>query len=193
MSKGATPEKLRTFFSACAQRSFRELGVHDAAITDYVTDVLTAFARTDALYTVRTPVGRRVDTLVEMLSRHYADLQPEFGDARIDRNEREFRKYIGDYALFMSGLFRVFIEKHGVLDYYFQEGQRAYRKVSELDVQRYQSGFLLFEELAENFELYSGALDYMRKSTFALSNRENPFGQFLRQVEGWFQAAWSEN
>ena len=93
----------------------------------------------------------------------------------------------------MSGLFRAYIEKIGVLDYYVREGQRSYQTVSELDVSLYQTGFQLFEELAKNFEYYSGALDYMRKVSFGPSPQENPFGQFLRQVEGWVQTSWSKN
>ena len=193
MSKAQASSSLREFFSACAQKSFRELGLHDPAITDYVTDVLTTFARTDALYQISTPLTQRSDNLITALGQFYAGMQPSIQGQSADRQEREFRKYTGDYVLFMSGLFRAFVEKKGVLDYYFQEGQRSYRKVSELDVQLYQSGFLLFDELAKNFEFYSGALDYMRKSIFASAAKENPFGQFLRHVEGWFRQNWSEN
>ena len=93
----------------------------------------------------------------------------------------------------MSGLFRSYSEKTGVLDYYFQEGSRSYWKVSELDLALYQTGFLLFQELSKNFEYYSGALDYMRKACFAAGPGEDPFGQFLHQVEGWIKVNLSEN
>jgi len=107
--------------------------------------------------------------------------------------EREMRKYMGDYTLFMSGLFRTYIEKCGVLDLYLREGRRSYWQVSELDLTLYQTGFLLFQELSKNFEYYSGALDYMRKAYFTSSPGEDPFGQFLRQVEGWMKVSLSDN
>ena len=194
MGKGQQNGELHQFFRACIKRSFRELGLHDPAISNYVSDVLTAFARTDALYRVQAPHHKgNAHTLVDILSEHYVEAQPHILEQSKAKREREFRKYVGDYALFMSGLFRAFVENNQALDYYFQEGQRSYQKVSELDAALYQTGFLLFEELAHNFELYSGALDYMRKSTFATHASEAPFGDFLRQVEGWFHMTWSEN
>ena len=65
------------------------------------------------------------------------------------------------------------------------EGQRSYRAVSELDLTMFRTGFLLFEQLAKNFEDYSGALDYMRKAYFAPQPGHSPFVEFLRQIEGW--------
>ena len=186
----ASNDRLKSFFLQCAQRSFRELGLHDSAITDYIASVLSVFAHTDHLYRIQTPQGRRLDSVVEMLS---ASLTPATQGQRPIEREREFRKYVGDYTLFMSGLFRTHIEQHGVLEYYFTEGRRSYWKVSELDVARYHTGFLMFQELSKNFEYYSGALDYMRKAYFAPSPGEDPFKQFLRNVEGWMKTKLSHN
>jgi len=145
-------DRLKSFFLQCAQQSFHELGLNDSVITDYVASVLTTFAHTDHLYRVRTPKGRHLDSVVEMLS---AYLNPADQLQHPVQREREFRKYVGDYTLFMSGLFRAHVEQDGVLDYYFSEGRRSYLKVSELDVALYHTGFLLFQELSKNFE-YTG-------------------------------------
>jgi hypothetical protein len=190
MGKTISGDRLKSFFFECARKSFWELGLNDHAVIEYIASVLTAFAHTDQLYRLRAPSGRRLDSVVEMLSAHAA--APPTPQPRVMR-EREMRKYVGDYTLFMSGLFRTFIEKHGVLDYYLQEGRRSYWKVSELDLALYHTGFLLFQELSKNFECYSGALDYMRKAYFAPGAGGDPFGQFLRQVEGWMKANLSDN
>lgn len=186
----ASNDRLKSFFLQCARQSFRELGLNDSAITDYIASVLTTFAHTDHLYRVQTPSGKRLDSVVEMLS---AYLDPANQPQHPVQREREFRKYVGDYTLFMSGLFRTNIEQHGVLEYYFSEGRRSYWKVSELDVALYQTGFLMFQELSKNFEYYSGALDYMRKAYFAPAPGEDPFKQFLRNVEGWMKTNLSDN
>lgn len=186
----ANGNRLKSFFFQCAQRSFHELGLHDAAIVDYVANVLTTFAHADRLYRLRAPSGRRLDSIVEMLGMYLAQ-HPEQHHP-VER-ERELRKYVGDYTLFMSGLFRAHIEQYGVLDYYLTEGRRSYWKVSELDVTLYHTGFLLFQELSKNFEYYSGALDYMRKAYFMPTPGEDPFGQFLRSVEGWMKSNLSDN
>lgn len=190
MRKTITGDRLKSFFLECARKSFWDLGLHDNAVIEYVSDMLTVFAHSDQLYRVRTVDGRRLSSLVEILS---AQIEASASRQPRAQQERELRKYVGDYTLFMSGLFRSYIEKTGVLDYYLQEGQRSYWKVSEMDLARYQTGFLLFQELSKNFEYYSGALDYMRKSCFTPSTGENLFGQFLRQVEGWMKIGLSQN
>lgn len=190
MSKSLSNNQLHDFFLEHTRKSFWELGLIDQAVIGYVADVLTAFVRTDHLYRVRAPNGKRLTSLVEILSEQI-ETHP-VAHSSLWR-EREVRKYVGDYALFMSGLFRTYVEKIGVLDYYVHEGQQSYHKVSELELSLYQTGFQLFQELSKNFEYYSGALDYMRKVYFGPSPNDNPFGQFLRQIEGWVQTHWSNN
>jgi hypothetical protein len=192
MGKTISGDRLKVFFFECARKSFWELGLNDQAVIEYIANVLTAFAHTDQLYRLRAPSGRRLDSVVEMLSARAATTSAAMPQPPVLR-EREMRKYVGDYTLFMSGLFRSYIEKTGVLDYYMQEGRRSYWKVSELDLALYQTGFLLFQELSKNFEYYSGALDYMRKACFAAGPGDDPFGQFLRQVEGWIKVTLSDN
>jgi hypothetical protein len=192
MGKTISGDRLKVFFFECARKSFWDLGLNDQAVIEYIANVLTAFAHTDQLYRLRAPSGRRLDSVVEMLSAPATPPSSPTPQPPVLR-EREIRKYVGDYTLFMSGLFRSYIEKTGVLDYYVQEGRRSYWKVSELDLALYQTGFLLFQELSKNFEYYSGALDYMRKACFATRPGENPFDQFLRQVEGWMKDNLSNN
>ena len=190
MRKTIAGDRLKFFFLECARKSFWDLGLHDNAVIEYVSDMLTTFAHSDQLYRIQATDGRRLNSVVDMLSAQIETATPQ--QPRVQQ-ERELRKYVGDYTLFMSGLFRSSIEKTGVLNYYLQEGRRSYWKVSEMDLALYQTGFLLFQELSQNFEYYSGALDYMRKSCFAPSSGENPFGQFLRQVEGWMKIGLSDN
>jgi hypothetical protein len=190
MGKTISGDRLKSFFFECARKSFWDLGLTNHTVIEYIANVLTAFAHTDQLYRLRAPNGRQLDSVVEMLSAHAAASptpQPQVV------REREIRKYVGDYTLFMSGLFRTYSEKTGVLEYYLQEGRRSYWKVSELDLTLYQTGFLLFQELSKNFEYYSGALDYMRKACFSSSASALPFGQFLQQVEGWMKVNLSDN
>jgi len=189
MSKPITLDRLKPFFLQLARQSFWDLGIADDQVVEYVAGVLTDFARTDSLYRIRSTPGRRLDSIVEIL----AETQPQTLQQTPVHWEREVRKYLGDYTLFMSGIFRTHVEKTGVLDYYLEEGRKSYWKVSELDLSLYRAGFLLFQELSKNFEYYSGALDYMRKAHFASQPGEHPFGQFLKQVEGWIKTGLSDN
>ena len=180
--------KLGGFFLSLIRKSFGQLGVGDQQIVEYVASVLTDFSRTDHLLAIRDAEGRRLSSVVEML---LAQLGP---DARTRvHGERALRKHVGDYTLFMSGLFRKHVERNGYLDYYFEEGARSYRAVSTLDLSLYRPGFLVFEELSKGFEHYAGALDYMRKCSFAPAPNEDPFGGFFAQIEGWARAGRSDN
>ncbi|MPZ75984.1 MAG: hypothetical protein GEU77_05625 [Deltaproteobacteria bacterium] len=165
------------------------MGIYDATVATYVADVLTDFARTDSLYRIRSAAGRKVESVVEMLSQ---EINVPANENQL-LHERETRKYVGDYALFMSGMFRGYVQGQGFLDYYIKEGSRSYWTVSELDVSLYRTGFILFQELSKKFEYYSGALDYARKAYFAAQPGEDPFAGFLRQVDGWIKVNVTEN
>ena len=189
MQRNISTDRLHNFFHDLTRQSFWQLGINDATVARYVADVLTDFASSDRLYRVRSRAGKKTDSVVEIL----AGSRPESaGEGRLLR-ERALRKYLGDYTLFMSGIFRSYVEKTGVLDYYLQEGRRSYWTVSELDLSLYRAGFILFQELSKKFEYYSGALDYMRKAYFAPESGEEPFAGFLRQVEGWIRINLTEN
>jgi hypothetical protein len=180
---------LRDFFRQLARKTFGDLGLFDSEVVTYVAGVLADFARADRLHRLRTAGGRPVDSVVDILTR------PETAPpgALPLLHQRELRKYIGDYTLFMSGMFRGHVERQGFLDFYIEEGRQSYWKVSEVDVSLYRTGFLLFQELSKKFEYYSGALDYMRKTYFALAPGQDPFADFLEQIEHWLKVGLSSN
>jgi hypothetical protein len=149
------------------QRNFTaNLGWPDAEVIGYLTEVLVDFIHVDRLYKIRDMRGRRVEEVAEMLAEgdllHRAD--------SLER-ERTVHKHIGDYTLFMTGVFpefvrrlqtsKILISADAFLDY-IQVGKRSYRIVSE-----FPSGFPggpspLFRKLSENFELCVYGLGYVR-------------------------------
>jgi hypothetical protein len=132
-------------------------------------------------------------TVAEYVADVLTEEQPALAAESDLLRERSRRKYVGDYALFMSGIFRKHVEGKGSLDYYLQEGSRSYWKVSELDLSLYNTGYYLFQELSKKFEYYSGALDYVRMACFAAAPGEDPFAGFVRRIEGWMKVNLSEN
>lgn len=189
MEKRPVSNRLHGFFLNLTRQSFWQLGINDATVARYVADVLTDFARADSLYRVRSRAGKKLDSVVEIL----AESRRETAQENRLLRERALRKYLGDYTLFMSGIFRAHVEKSGSLDYYLREGSRSYWTVSELDLSLYRTGFILFQELSKKFEYYSGALDYMRKAYFTPDPGADPFAGFLRQIEGWIKINQTEN
>src|SRR5215471_5117187 len=92
---------LRKFFEGLVwQHFFDDIQLEDPAVAHYVSQLLADFAHVDSLYRIRNALGRRLEDVGEML----IESNPILGAASFDR-ERAVRKHVGDYALFMTGLF----------------------------------------------------------------------------------------
>jgi hypothetical protein len=166
---------LLAFFLPLTRRTCDELAVGDAAVAAYLADVLTDFARAEGLYRLVSPGGRRLASVVEMLGAGPPAPGPD--------GARAFHRYLGDFTLFMSGLFRPFVERGGFLGHYLAEGARAYARVAALDAEAPRGRPALYAELSRRFEHYAGALDYLRKVRFPGLAGPDPVRAFLREIE----------
>src|SRR6266516_2951247 len=79
---------------------FEDVRLEEPRVTTYVASLLADFARTENLYRIRDAQGKRLEEVGEML----VESNPLLEAASFDR-ERELRKHVGDYTLFMTGLF----------------------------------------------------------------------------------------
>ena len=166
--------ELRSFFDRAIRASFADLAIRDDATAGYLADLLTRFARTEQLY----PPGRslpRLETVVDML----LDAQAAWrDDSPWFRPEHEVavRRHIGDYTLFMTGIFPERVERIASTGYYISQGKRAYQFVSEHDRAGERSTAPIFRRLADRFESYTRTLDYARRVYFA-AHPQHPFFQ----------------
>jgi len=170
-------ESLYRLFHRLVNRSFSDLQTGDEALKGYVIDLLVRFARTDALYELEDPTGRQVDTVVGMLIE--ADRL-----SGVNANET-FRvlRHTGDYALFMSGIFRAYVERHGFLEWYMVEGPRSYRRASSVADGEADREILV--RMRRDFEQISGALDYMRKVYFGQVALRKGLDDLVRRFDLW--------
>jgi hypothetical protein len=168
---------IKSFFSGLVHTSFLDLGKEkDRDAAGYLIDMLTEFARTESLYKLRDSEGKKIQTIVEIL------LESKNTQAGGSGYEREVRKYVGDFALFMSGIFRDYVNRGSYLRYYMNEGMKSYFVVSRLDLERGEGNPIMFSKLSREFEFYSGALDYMRKVYFGPENQSDPFRSLASQL-----------
>jgi len=163
---------LRTLFGALAERAFAEkLGWPDFNVSKYVSTLLVDFTHTDQLYRIRSAGGEGVEAVVEML--YESEVTHE---ARSFEREREVHQHIGDFTLFMAGLFPEYLKriktagliyhKDFLVDY-IKAGKRSYRIVAEFgdgtnSTTEFRPSPPLFRKLSENFELCVVGLGYIR-------------------------------
>jgi len=171
------PERhpLRQLFSSVTERCFVEgLGWPDLEVTRYLAELLVDFTHMENVYKIRNAQGRPVEDVAEMLMEG-SSLDRA---TSVDR-ERAVHKHVGDYTLFMSGLFPEFLRRmkrqkvlaspDALLDY-VRTGKRSYRIVSEFSHSGYGAEALLFRRLSENFELCVYGLSYVRAELERLRN-----------------------
>ncbi len=157
---------LARFFDRVTRQAFGDLALDDPPAARYLADLLTRFARVDALYAVQAAAARRLETVADSLleiQKVWEWESPEFNPGA----ERTLRRHIGDYTLFMTGIFRDHVERLAVVGYYEHEGRSAYRFVAETARAAGEpADASLFRRLSERFDLYAGSLTYARKVYF---------------------------
>jgi hypothetical protein len=156
---------LPRFFESATRQTFADLRIDDPPALRYLTELLTRFVRTEALRTIRELPGRRLDTVADSLLAIQHAWDPDAPG--FDPNaERALRRQIGDYTLFMTGVFRDYVDRLSVTGYYEHEGRHAYRFVAEMARAGAEADAPLYRRLADRFEMYAGALTYARKVYF---------------------------
>lgn len=148
----------------------------DDHTTHYVVNLLTLFARSDALYE-STGDGYRLRPLASMLA-----------DAveASDETERNFTlQRVGDVALFIAGFFAAGLERAAVdVDYYVYMGGGAYHSLS-LHTRGTTRGRALspvFDELAAKFQDLVDVLNEVRDAARGESDTN-----LLRMYELWLK------
>ena len=166
LSTGGT-RSLRNFLGELVWRHFFEdVRLEEPQVATYVTALLADFARTENLYRIRNALGKRLEDVAAML----AESNPLLDAASFDR-EREVRKHVGDYTLFMTGLFpesvaRARRRQQSRVDAFVnfvQAGKESYAIVSSFDQFEYREEAPVFRRLSENFELCVVGLNLVKQ------------------------------
>jgi hypothetical protein len=175
---------LRQLFGALTEKSFTEhLGWPDPNVTSYVSNLLVDFSRTDQLYKIRNQQDKPVDTVVDLLFESEVLLEAQ----SLDR-ERAVHQHIGDFTLFMAGLFPEYLRrlKTASLIYhkdflvdYVKTGKRSYGIVAQIADNPSPDEPPLFKKLSENFELCVTALGFVRSD---LDRMRDPAYQKARDL-----------
>lgn len=172
---------LREFFHDALHGALerQHLSVEDQT-EHYVVNLLTLFARSDALYEQApqgtSDHGTRLKPLVVMLT--------EALEAPTPGERHRALQRLGDVSLFVAGFFaQSFARKLVDIDYHIAMGGRAYGALADA-LARTRSRVLgqVFAELAEKFQPMVDALNEVSESSYQHSDRD-----ILRLYELWLK------
>ena len=152
-------------FRSLADRAFDQTQLSDGDLHAYLSNLLADFAHMDQLYPLHDESGRRVKYLIDMQK------LPEGSSHR----QRQARcQYIGDYSLFILGMFPESLSYGRVSiphSYFSDTGRRSYLVASELETKSDRT--VVFRKLADKFEHCVVSLNWVREYT------RDPFYQYM--------------
>jgi hypothetical protein len=176
-AKGVVPvANLREFFRDSVHGALVKQHVAVNEQTEqYVVNVLTLFARSEALFE-QTPQGVRLKPLALMLG--------EALEAPTVPARNRCLQRLGDVSLFIAGfLAQGFAAKLVDLDYHIAMGGRAYGALAESTARgRGRVLAAVFAELAQKFQPLVDALNEVSESAYRHSDRD-----ILRLYEVWLK------
>ena len=167
---------LKEFFRDSLRGAFAKQHLEVEAQTEhYIVNLLTLFARSEALFE-RTAEGTRLKPLVVMLSEAMEASSPQDRQRGLQR--------LGDVSLFVAGFFaQGFARKLVDIDYHIAIGGSAYGTLAEA-LARGPRRVLgaVFSELAHKFQPLVDSLNELAESAYRHSDRD-----ILRLYEIWLK------
>lgn len=160
----------------------RHVGLRDSEVQDYVVNMLTEFCHAEQMLKVRDANERPLDDVGEML----LEADPIYGPAPSFDRERQVRKHIGDYTLFLAGMFPESINRirlrrqrlESLVDF-IKAGKESYFIVSRFDQFEYARLAPLFGKLAHQFESCVHGLNLVKGD---LDEMQHPIVKHDRQI-----------
>lgn len=176
---------LRELFSELVRRHFYSVAqIRNQQVASYVSELLVDFTHANNLYKIRDARGRRLDDVGEML----LESNPLLEASSFDR-ERQVRKHVGDYCLFMTGMFPESISSARRLKQmrvdafvdYARAGKESYAVVASFDQFEYRSEAPLYRQLSDRFELCVFGLNLVRQDIERL--RQQHYRSIMAAIE----------
>src|SRR6266446_10198548 len=165
------------YFYILVRQVFRRSGIMERAVADYVAEVLTEFSQMERTQCRVNGQVQPLDYFFEMLGA----LQTADDSTRF-----YIRAHIGNYSLFLSGIFpdriRFRAEVRGAPDlrYYEELGRSNYRVASDHRLARRYDLDGIFNTLAERFQTTRLALNDLGERLLTLGDLEPPIHALLK-------------
>jgi hypothetical protein len=179
--RGCLRVSARFYFYVLVRQVFRRSDIQERAVADYVAEVLAEFSRTERGRYAVPGQATPLDYFVEML----AALQ-----TADDRTNFFLRVHIGNYSLFLSGVFpnriRFRAEARGFpdLSYYEGLGRTQYRVASDHRLARRYELTEILGTLSERFQTSRLALNDIAERLFSIGDTDYTLEALLSANQG---------
>ena len=179
--RGCLRVSMHFYFYVLVRQIFVRSDLKDRAVADYVAEVLAEFARAEHARCVVPGAANPLDYFFEML----AALQ-----TADERTSFHIRAHIGNYSLFLSGVFperiRFRAERKGFpkLEYYEAIGRSQYRAASDHRLARRYELAHIFDTLSERFQATRRALNDLSERVFLLGDSNSALDSLLNSKLG---------
>ncbi len=158
---------LRQLFRNALEYGFELNPTDKSGIADYIEEhILCEFIQSDNMYKIRDASGESLEDIGDILAEGNVLMNAESFD-----REFQVHKHIGDYTLFMLGMFpsaltskrgkefvlsSIVVPGANLSDHYMLQGRHSYKIASEFSHKD------LFLELSSNFEQYQAVIEFVR-------------------------------
>jgi hypothetical protein len=179
--RGCLRVSTRFYFYILVRQVFRRSDIHDREVADYVAELLAEFARTERSRCAISGQTVPLDYFIEML----AALQ-----TADDRTSFFLRVHIGNYSLFLSGVFperiRFRAEGRGLPDlkYYESLGRTQYRVASDHHLAKRFELTEILGTLSERFQTSRLALNDIAERLFSIGDTDYSLETLLNTNRG---------
>ncbi len=168
------------YFYVLTRRVFRDNDIEDRDIADYVACMLAKFSSTQRAHNISGAHDRNYEYIVDMLE---DTLDASSFDAFM------IRSHIGNYALFMTGVFPDYIYRRATygrrapgFEYYEEMGSSSYRWASQHRIALSYSLVEILATLSERFRTVRLALNELADNYVQLDARPPGLDKMLRQI-----------
>ncbi|MHC4752722.1 MAG: hypothetical protein ACYTFW_22980 [Planctomycetota bacterium] len=179
-NKGVSKISPFLYFYILTRKAFLHNGIDDRDITDYVASMLAQFSCT-----------RRAHSISQQHMQSYHYLFDMLQDAIAASSFEAFliRSHLGNYALFMTGIFpdRIYRKstygrKSPGFEYYEEMGKNSYRIASQHEAALKFRLEEILSRLATEFRTIRIALNKMTDNYFNLTDKSATMDKMLRQL-----------
>lgn len=180
LTDGAASASPEIVFYVLVRQALLEVGVEDRATADFVASLVFAFGRGGRAYRVSDASDEEYHYLVDMMMK--------LASAR-DREAFLLRSHLGNYSLWLAGLFPDFVDarrrRRGApgVGYYEQVGRTGYRMAARTSEAASLGVEGIFDSVATHFPAVRTALNRV-SDRYMWPRAGDPIGRLLREVSG---------